>query len=263
MPYQDHAESQGGEVLFRDDQSDALGLTEEIRPSRRGGRHAALLDTGRLGLVELDWLAKEGLSLYTSDEAGRSAPDLIRIGEEIRKAGGGMFYFHNGAWDGDASPARPSFADLVDMGRSGIDIHVSNRERDRDPVRLCELARACREGRAWFVYYHAGRLSPWIEDLARCGAWIHLTEDSLSADGDVLIVKDAAAAARRRGFNIILHLASVRNVSWIKDLLKAGVLVLMETAPSDYRSPLRELEAESKKTRLERRMYYLNSTFLP
>jgi hypothetical protein len=263
MPHQDRAGFKKNEVLFRDDQIDPLRLTDEIRRLGRGGRKAALLDTGVFGLVELEWLAKEGLRLYTSDEAGRPAPDLIRIGEEIRKAGGGMFYFHNGTWDGDSSPAHPSFADLVDMGRSGIDIHVSNRERDRDPVRLCELARACREGRAWFVYYHAGRVSPWIEDLARCGAWIHLTEESLAADGDVLIVKDAAAAARRRGFNIILHLASVRNVSWVKDLLEAGVLVLMETAPSDYRSPLRELEAESKKTRLEPRTYYLNSPFLP
>ena len=263
MPHQDRAGFKKNEVLFRDDQIDPLRLTDEIRRLGKCGRKAALLDTGVFGLDELEWLAKEGLRFYTSDEAGRSGSDLLRIGEDIGKAGGRVYYFHHGAWDGDTATGRPSFTDLVNAGRSGIDIHVSNRESGRDPARLCELARACREGRAWLVYYHTGPLSAGIEDLARCGAWIHLTEGCLSGAGDILIVKDAAAAARRRGFNVILHVPAVRDVSWIRDLIEAKVLVLWETPPSDYRSPLRELEAESKKARLKSRMYYLDPTFLP
>jgi hypothetical protein len=255
--------SDAAEVLFRDDQIDGPALRDEIRRLRKAGRSAALLDTGRFETAELEWLAKEGLRLYMSDEAGRSASDILWIGTDVRRAGGVASYFLGGTWDGRPAPNRPSFADLLEIGRSGIDLHVSNRERERDPGRLNELAWACREGGAWLVYYHAGPLGPWLEELAGCGAWIHVSEDSLSGDDDALLVRDAQAAARRLGFDIILHAPAARDIVRLKDLIRTGVLVLLETGPSDYRSPLRELETMAGKVRLGPRMYYLDANVLP
>jgi len=263
MSHRDEVRSDAAEVLFRDDQIDGPALTDEIRRLRRAGRRAALIDTGRYEAAELEWLAKEGLRLYMSDEAGRSVADILWIGADIRRAGGAVSYFLSGTWDGGSAPNRPLFADLLDIGRSGIDLHVSNREHERDPGRLNELAWACREGGGWLVYYHAGPLGPWLEELARCGAWIHLIEDSLSDADDDLLVRDAQAAAGRLGFGIILHAPAARDIARLKDLIRAGVTVLLETGPSDYRSPLRELEAEAGKVRLGPRMYYLDANVLP
>jgi len=251
------------DVLFRDDQIDPARLTDEIRRLRRSGRRAALIDSGVYGMTELEWLAGEKLILYGSDAAGRSGPDLVRLGEDLRKAGGRALYLLTGPWNGDADRPGPSFDDLILMGRSGWDIHVSNRERERDLGRLSDLARACAEGGGLLVYYHAGRLDPRLEDLAGSGAWIHLSEDSLAEDADVLRVKDAAAAAGRAGTGVVLHAPVALNVARIKAAVEAGVKLLLETPPSDYRSPLRELEALSRKARLSPRTYYLDPSVLP
>ncbi|MBN2207587.1 MAG: hypothetical protein JW742_09300 [Candidatus Aminicenantes bacterium] len=263
MARRDGSPAGTSELLFRDDQIDPLRLTDEIRRLRRSGRRAALIDSGVYGLNDLEWLAEEQIILYSSDAAGRSGPDLVRIGEDVRKAGGAALYLVAGPWDGDAGRPRPAFEDLVLMGRSGWDLHVSNRERERDPGRLAELSRACREGGGFLVYYHTGPLGPWLEDLAGNGAWIHLTEDSLAKDEDILTIKDAAEAAARGGTGVILHAPKAGSVGRIKDAVRAGVLLRLETPPSDYRSPLRELEAVSAKTRLGPRAFYLDPSVLP
>lgn len=244
MSRQDRPLGKPGEVLFRDDQIDPLHLTDEIRFLRGKGRRAALIDSGVYGMTELGWLAEEKLTLYTSDGAGRPGPDLIRIGEDLRRSGGRSIYFQSGSWEGEEGGLPPAFADLIGMGRSGWDIHISNRERERDPIRLSELGRACREGRGLLVYYHAGPLGPWLEDLAGSGAWVHLSEAGLSDDGDVLRVKDAAATARREKSGLILHAPSVRNIAWVRDIFKAGVLVFLETPPA-----ITALPSASSKTR--------------
>lgn len=255
--------AKAAEVLFRDDQIEPLRLIDEVRGLRGSGRRAALIDSGVFSLSDLEWLARETIVLYSSDAAGRSGADLVRVGEDVRKAGGTALYLAAGPWEGDAGRPRPSYDDLILMGRAGWDIHVSNRERDREPGRLCEIARACREGGGFLVYYHGGPLGAWLEDLAGNGAWIHLTEDSLVEDEDVLRVKDAAAAAGRSGSGIVLHAPKAASVARIRDAVRAGARLRLETPPSDYRSPLRELEDIAARTRLGPRTFYLDPSVLP
>jgi hypothetical protein len=252
------------DVLFRDDRIDPQRLTDEIRRLRRAGRRAALLDSGVFGMADLEWLAAERLVLLGSDASGRPGADLVRLGEDLRRGGGRGTYLLGGSWDGSGKGGpRPSFDDLLLMGRAGWDIHVSDRERERDADRLCDLARACREGGGLLVYYRTGRIEARLEDVAASGAWVHLSEDGLADESDVLRVRDAAAAAGRSGTGVVLHAPAARNVALLKDAVKAGALLVLGTPPSDYRSPLRELEALAAKAKLDRRAYYLDPSVLP
>jgi hypothetical protein len=253
----------GHEVILRDDQSEFASLFDAARIAQKKGQRLNLIDTGQLDSAELEWLGEVGANLYTSDEAKRSAQELMFISKVYNRVGGIVAYFHHGPIETEEKPGVISFSNLRVMGRSGIYLHLSNRERQRDFLVLNELAYDCWKGEAWLVYYHLGPLDKGLEDLAGSGAWIHLSDLSLKQEKDVSLLLEVIKAAREANAHLILHLEKGLPLSWVRDILSAGAIVLFKTALSDYKSPFRALELKAKKRKLDFRTYYLYSTFLP
>lgn len=253
----------GHEAILRDDQSEFASLFDRAKEAQKKGRRINLIDTGKLDSVKLEWLGEMGTNLYTSDEAKRSTQELMFINRVYKRSGGIVAYFHHGPIETEEKPEIVILSNLKVMGRSGIYLHLSNRERQRSLVELEELAYDCRKGEAWLVYYHLGPLEQRFEDLAGSGAWIHLSDLSLKQEKDVSFLLEVIRAARDAGTNLILHLEKGIPFSWVRDVLNAGAIVLFKTALSDYKSPFRTLEIKAKKQRLDFRTYYLYSTFLP
>src|SRR4030042_1007217 len=57
------------DLIIRDDQFDYEALLDAARYTRRRRIRVSLLDTGRIGLTELEALVREGVRVLTSDEA--------------------------------------------------------------------------------------------------------------------------------------------------------------------------------------------------
>jgi hypothetical protein len=154
------------------------------------------------------------------------------------------------------------FADLLELGRSGILLYASNAKAARDFASLDALSNACAKGGTRFGYYHHGALVAALEDLARSGAWVHLDGRSLATDSDAALFADCARAGRDAGAGAILHMEAPLDPVWIADLIEAGAHILFLIPPSDYRSPYRPLEESARRLRLDPRAYYLFPAFM-
>jgi len=251
------------ELILRDDQSEFASLFDAARIAQKKGQRLNLIDTGKLDSAELEWLGEVGANLYSSDEAKRSAQELMFISKVYSRGGGIVAYFHHGPIEAEEKPGVVSFSNLKVMGRSGIYLHLSNRERQRSLVALDELAYDCWKGEAWLVYYHLGPLEQGLEDLAGSGAWIHLSDLSLQQEKDVTYLLEVIKAAREAGTNLVLHLEKGLLITQVREIMNAGAIVLFKTALSDYKSPFRAFELKTKKQKLDFRTYYLYLTFLP
>jgi hypothetical protein len=251
------------EVILRDDQLDFASLFDRAKVAQKRGQRLNLIDTGKLDSAKLEWLGEAGANLYTSDEAKRSAQELMFINEVCKKGGGIVAYFHHGPLESEENPEVVTFSSLKVMGRSGIYLHLSNRERRRSLVQLDELAYDCRKGEAWLIYYHLGPLEQGLEDLAGSGTWIHLRDLSLQQEKGDSFLLEVIRFAQDAGTNLILHLEKGLPITQVREIMNAGAIVLFKTALSDYKSPFRALELKAKKQKLDFRTYYLYSTFLP
>jgi len=174
-------------VYVRDDQYEFPLLLDSARTSRKKGHRFGLIDSGKLDCVQLEWLAQEGADLYTSDETRPKAAELIVLNKACKKGAAIMAYFHHRDLETAESENLISFFALKEMGRSGIFIHLSNKEKKRENSFLSELASYCRRGGSWLIYYHHRELFPQLEDLAGNGAWIHVSDRSLKEDRDLTL----------------------------------------------------------------------------
>ena len=174
-------------VYVRDDQYEFPLLLDSARTSRKKGHRFGLIDSGKLDCVQLEWLAQEGADLYTSDETRPKAAELIVLNKACKKGAAIMAYFHHRDLETAESENLISFFALKEMGRSGIFIHLSNKEKKRENSFLSELASDCRRGGSWLIYYHHRELFPQLEDLAGNGAWIHVSDRSLKEDRDLTL----------------------------------------------------------------------------
>ncbi|MCX6575530.1 MAG: hypothetical protein NTV82_03945, partial [Candidatus Aminicenantes bacterium] len=164
--------------------------------------------------------------------------------------------------DSDEKEKTIPFSGLLEMGRSGIDLHLSNKQQQREWGKLGELACACEKGGAWLVVYHHGPLAADLEGLARQGVCIHISDESLRSEQDVTALVDCAAAGRGRGTSLIFHLEHSMTLAWLENIFASGAFVLFQIPPTDYRSPLRPFETASKKRRPDSRSAYIDATFL-
>ena len=247
--------------VVRDDQADFPSLRDAARSRRASGDSLKLIDSGTLAVAELEWLGAAGAEIFTSDLAGRSAHDLVLVSNAARKSGARVAYFHHGPFAAAGGSLFP-FADLLELGRSGILLYASNAKGARDFAALDSLLHACAKAGTKFGYYHHGDLAAPLEDLARGGAWVHVNGRSLSAAADAALLADCAEAARAAGAGLVLHVEALLDPAPLADLLDAGAHLLFLTPPSDYRSPYRPLEERARRLRLDPRAGYLYSAFM-
>ena len=265
---QDSAFSDGeavpGDLVVRDDAADFPALRDAAKSRRGSGSPLKVIDAGKLPAPELEWLGRAGTVIYSSDAAGRTARELVLVSDAARKGGASVSYFHHGPFvEGEGgSGSLLRFADLIELGRSGLHLYVSNAKIPRDFVALDALAYACEKGGSTFAYYHHGALAPGLEDLARRGAWIHVHVRSVASDADAVFLADCARAAHPSGAGIVLHVDDLVDPARIADLIEAGVHFLFLTPPRDYRSPVRPLEEKARRRPLDPRSYFLYPAFM-
>ena len=263
--HQDFKAERGGdrqEIVIRDDQLDFAALLDLAKERRKNRGRLKLVDSGALDPSALEWLGEAGADIYTSDLARPNAGEIVRIGRAAKKGNAIAAYFHHGALDSDEKDKTIPFSGLQELGRSGIDLHLSNKHRQREWVKLEALAFACENGGARLVVYHHGPLAADLEKLARQGAWIHISDESLGSEQDVAALVDCVAAARGNGSNLVFHLEHSMAPVWLENIFASGAFVLFKIPPTDYRSPLRPFETASKKRRPDPRSAYIDATFL-
>ena len=166
-------------------------------------------------------------------------------------------YFHDGPFADTAAPGGLAYETLRELGRSGLDLHVSDKVHPRDAARLAELAYDCSRGSAAFVLYHHAPIEAGHAELAAQGVWIHVSSRDIALPEGVPALADCARAARRARTGLVLHIENPIDPQALADLSAAGAVLLFKTPPSDYRSPLRLFEDAAAAVRLDPRAFYL------
>ncbi|MDH4272946.1 MAG: hypothetical protein OEW18_13320 [Candidatus Aminicenantes bacterium] len=254
---------EGLEITTRDDQDEFTSFLDAAKISRRNGGRLRLVDSGRFNVFELEWLAEAGVDIFTSDDVRPNRTELDLLAQACGRGEAIIAYFHRGTLSEGEADVPSSWAFLEEIGRSGVDVHLSNRERPRDLAGLTGLADANRKAGTRLVYYHHGRSESGLAALARAGAWIHLSDETLGDAEGVSLLDDLAHEASAAGTGVVLHLERGLPVETVGDLLRAGAFLLFKTPPSDRRSRSRAAEEQARKKKLDRRSYYLHTTFLP
>jgi hypothetical protein len=249
-------------MIIRDDQMDFAALLDLVKERRKNHRRLGLIDSGAFDPFQMEWLGEAGADIYTSNRARQNLSEFVLIGRAAAKGDALTAYFHHGPFLSEEKENTVPFSALKEMGRSGIDIHLSNKQRSGEWGKLEELADACAAGTSRLVIYHHGPLGPELESLVRRGAWIHVSDASLRNDGDVVLLTDCLAAARARGVQLIFHLEHNLPLAWLENIFAAGAFVLFKIPPTDYRSRLRPFEQASKKRQPDFRATYIDATFL-
>jgi hypothetical protein len=252
----------GGDITVRDDQYDFSCLLDAVKACRQRGFRFRLIDSNSFDVFQLEWLAEAGADIYTSDEARCSIFELELIKKACQRGGAVLAYFHHGPLDAEKKSDSASFSGMKEIGRCGIYLHITNRERTRDISQLNELADACRKGGSWLVYYHHGAFEPSLDDLGTSGVWVHVSDKSLP-DAGMTQVLDRVSSALSSGIRLVIHLDQGLDFILLRDIIKAGAFVLFKSALFDYRSPFRALEREAKKRKVDFRAFYLYPDFLP
>lgn len=256
----DRAASSEG-VTIRDDQYEFPWLLDAVRVCKNKGGRFRLVDSGTRDIVSLSWLAEAGADLYSSDEARPVPKEIVPVRMSGRDAGGHTFYYIGG--DTIQSPERAAFlSDIAELGRTGVDLHLSNRDKPREAGLLLDLSRACLSGGGRLVYYHHGRAASFLEDLAGAGGWIHCAAESFDPDKDLFILRDVLGASRRSRSGFVLHLNEVSCLSLAAEAFGRGAYLRCHTPPCERTSVLKKLEDEAARRRLDPRAFYLSCDFL-
>ena len=249
-------------ITVRDDQYDFSTLLDAVRQFRDTRYRFRLIDTGRFDPFELEWITSQGADLYTSDESRSNILDIDLINAAARKGNAVVAFLINGKLEAEAENTL-SFSDLMNAGRSGVYLHLTNRQQERDIQKISRLAYNCSKSGSWLVYYHHGPLEAQLSELGRNGAWIHITNKSLEGEEDQSMIRDIVLSAQSAGSNMVLHWDNGNQFSLLDDIVKAGAVVLFKSPLFDYKSPLKDLEKGIRRKRLDFRAYYLHPSVLP
>jgi hypothetical protein len=253
----------GRGIVIRDDQFGREALLDVARTARSKGIGMSLLDTGRFEMSDLEWLIREKVRCYTSDEARSSEAELARILKACRASGSFLAYLHNGPIESDSGPERLSLSALRGLASSGMDVHLSNRVQARDFGTLAELAEDVADGRGYFVVYHHGPLVPGLTELASRGAWIHFSDRGLEAGAPTELGLSVIRAARAAGSRAAVYVQIGLPLPVLESLFDAGAVLLFQTPPSDRQSLQKPVEQRARRRKLPVRAYYLSTAFLP
>jgi hypothetical protein len=253
----------GTDITIRDDQNDFSTFLDSAKLCRQKGGRFRLIDTGKLSLFELEWLAQGGADIYTSDEARSNKREIELLAKACSKGKAIVAYFHHGPLQKDKEGDSTSLSFLLDIGRSGAYLHLSNRDRKRGLADLTELAYACRKAESWLVYYHHSRPVDGLKELARAGGWIHISDQSLESAEDTALLMKVIKESIAAETNLVLHIEEGLELDVLRDIIRAGAFVIFKTPLSDYKSSFRALEQQAQRRKLDFKAYYLYTTILP
>jgi len=256
--------ARGNDVTVRDDQYHFPWLMDMVKSCQKKRCRFRLIDSGKLETFELELLGKAGADIYTSDETRPNGEELELINKACKKSGAIVAYFHHGPLDENEPKedlGRTPFSDLERLGRCGIYLHLTNKERERNFSHLEDLGNACRKGGSWLIYYHRGPLEQSLGELG--GAWIHISDESLKESQDTDLLMEILKVSSSKGANFVIHLKEDWKAYELRDVIKTGAIILFRSALRDYRSPLKPLEKEAGRRKLDFRAYYLYPFFLP
>ncbi len=251
------------DLVIRDDQFDYEALLDAARYGRRRRIRLSLLDTGRLGLTDLEALVGEGVRVLTSDEARPRADEWQILLEACRTSRTFLSVFWNGPLPSAEGTGGIPLQTLEDLLARGMDFHVSNLNARRDLVLLAELAAASRSGRGYFVYYHHGPLAPELGAPAGRGAWVHLTDGGSAEETWAGLAAGTARAGAAAGVRAVVRVERGLPLEVLEELWTAGAALLFLTPPSDDRSLLRPIETRAARRKVPARAYFLSTAFMP
>ncbi len=252
----------GERLTLRDDELDFWWLLDIARVMRRSKCRLRFIDLGKLDFVQLEWLAEEGVELYSSREARKKSDELELVNKAARRGGGFVAYFYRGLSNSEEESFSEVFEELNKLSRCGIYLYLSSKKKRFEFSLLNELAYGCREGGSWMVYYHHQPLCADLIELGRNGAWIHVRERNMEQDEDWLLVQDVSRASRKEGGGVVFHVEMAEDVALLRELMEAGVFLIFRSLLVDYRSALRNLIEEARTKKLDFRSYYLYPFFL-
>src|SRR4030042_1273386 len=182
----------------------------------------------------------------TTSSPGPNRAGLGLLSKSCARGDALIAYFHHADLSGGSAEAPTSPVFLAEVGRDGVDIHLSNRERPRDLAALAEIAHVCKGAGSRLVYYHHGPLDSGPGDLIRSGGWIHLSDLNLPAGGEGALLVDVAAEAAASGSGLVIHGEKGVAVETVRELLDVGAFVIFKTPPAERRSSLRALERQAR-----------------
>ncbi|MFQ6108665.1 MAG: hypothetical protein ACE5L7_03820 [Candidatus Aminicenantales bacterium] len=256
--------SEAKEVTVRDDEYDYSWLLDSAKLCKKRGCCFRLIDSGKLELSQMEWLAGAGAEIFTSDEARPRALELELLSQMCRSAGSFVACFQHGTLEEDEEKSGSiSIQELMNLGISGVYLHISNKDKKRDFSLLNSLAHSCRKGGSWLVYYHHGLLEASLEELACHGAWIHLSDQSLIEAEEISLLLDTIKSARRAGTNLVFHLEKGADASLLREMIKAGVYLQFDLSHLAVSPELQTFFRRWEKRRMDSKAYYLWSHFLP
>lgn len=255
--------SEKTDLTFRDDQHDFDWFVDALKQRRRKGLRFRLVDSGVFDGNQLEDLAAAGADIYTSDRVRTDVLELEFILKSAAKGGGIVAFFLHGGLSSEGGTGFLSLSALSLLGKKGLFIHVSNREKERNASDLIPIAIQCRLGSSRLVCYNHRRVTPeWVE-LGKEGAWIHVSDMSFQSEEDLPVLLDTVAAARSAGTNCVFYVERGMPFSSLREIVNSGAIVQFKTAPKDFKSPLKPVEDEARKKHLDFRTYYLYPNFLP
>jgi hypothetical protein len=251
------------DLVIRDDQFDYEALLDAARYARRRRIRLSLLDTGRLGLTEIEALVREGARVLTSDEARPRADEWEILLEACRTSRAFLSVFWNGPLPSAEGTGGVSLQALGDLLARGMDLHVSNLNARRDFALMAELAAVSKSGRGHFVYYHHGPLAADLGLPASRGARVHLTDEGSTEETWAGLAAATARAGAAAGARAVVRVERGLPPEVLEALWTAGAALLFLTPPSDDRSLLRPIETRAARRKVPARGYFLSTAFMP
>ncbi|MFC2160075.1 hypothetical protein ACFLRX_00320 [Acidobacteriota bacterium] len=251
------------DLTFRDDQYDYDWFLDALRRGKPGGIRFRLVDSGIFKGHQLEKIVGMGADLYTSD---RVRKDVLELEFILKAAKTGCTivssFLHNEIVSEEEHGFIP-LSSLAHLGRQGLFVHVSNRNRERNFDDLSHIAVECRKGSSRLIYYHHGPLTPELLGFAKEGVWIHVSNKSIQSENDLFLFLDITAAAKMSGANGVLYVEKEMTFSSLHQVVESPAIVLLKTSPVDFKSPMRPLIDAAKRKQMDYRGFYLYSAFLP
>ena len=251
------------DLTIRDDQFEYAVFLDVAAYARRRRIPMSLVDTGRFSVGELESLVRRGVRVFTSDAARPRPEELETIVRACRASRSFLAFLLEADWPAGDEAGPWSARALSDLVASGMDLHVSNRHRVRDPGVLGELARQAGLGRGFLVYYHHGPLVAELAEPASLGTWVHFSDRSIPDEDAAAVACGIARAAAASGSRAVLTAGRPLAADVLEGLWTAGAVLRFLTPPAEARSSLSAIERKAGKRKLPARAVYLSGVFLP